>query len=156
MKKLYLLLFCLISTYSFGQIIITEIADPNNNTGARYVEIYNPTNSGVDLTNWSLKRWTNGNTSTSTNTVDLSSIGTLTSGSFAIIAANSTTFNTVYGKTADINAGTGGPADSNGDDNIAIFDAGDNIIDMYGVAGEDGSNTCHEFEDGRVERKSWI
>ncbi|MCF6214195.1 MAG: T9SS type A sorting domain-containing protein [Flavobacteriaceae bacterium] len=153
MKKLYLLLFCLISTYSFGQIIITEIADPNNNASARYVEIYNPTASNVDLTGWSLKRWTNANTTTSSNVIDLTSLGTLTAGSFAVIASNGTAYTTAYGKTADINAGTGGPADSNGDDNIAIFDAGSTIIDMFGVAGEDGSNTCHEFEDGRAERK---
>ena len=38
--------------------------------------------------------------------------------------------------------------DSNGDDNIAIIDGSSDIIDLFGVSGEDGSNTCHEFEDG--------
>jgi hypothetical protein len=50
--------------------------------------------------------------------------------------------------------GAGGSADSNGDDNMAIFDASDNIIDIFGVPGEDGSGTCHEFENGRAERKA--
>ena len=48
--------------------------------------------------------------------------------------------------------GTGGVADSNGDDNIALLGPDGLIIDMFGVAGEDGSGTGHEFEDGRAER----
>ena len=53
MKKIYtLLLVMLFSSYSFSQLIITELADPNNNSGARYVEIYNQSASDVDLTDW--------------------------------------------------------------------------------------------------------
>ena len=48
--------------------------------------------------------------------------------------------------------GTGGPADSNGDDNIALLGPDGSIIDMFGIAGEDGTGTGHEFEDGRAER----
>ena len=47
--------------------------------------------------------------------------------------------------------GTGGFADSNGDDNMALLNNGE-IVDMFGVAGEDGTGTWHEFEDGRAER----
>jgi len=47
---------------------------------------------------------------------------------------------------------TGGAADSNGDDNIALLNPDGSIYDMFGVAGEDGSGTGHEFEDGRAER----
>jgi len=157
MKKNYiftLVLTLCFSALSFGQVIITELADPDNNDGARYVEIYNASNASVDLTNWSLKRYTNGNSDLSTNVVDLSSIGSLASGAFAIIAANGTTFQTTYGVAADISAGTGGPADSNGDDQIVLFDAADAAVDIFGVPGEDGSGTCHEFEDGRAERKA--
>jgi hypothetical protein len=157
MKKNYIftliLTFCF-SALSFGQVIITELADPNGATGARYVEIYNAGNASVDLANWSLKRYTNGNSDLSTNVVDLSSIGSFASGAFAIIAANGTTFQSTYGVTADISAGTGGPADSNGDDQIVLFDATDTAIDIFGVPGEDGNGTCHEFEDGRAERKA--
>ena len=46
-------------------------------------------------------------------------------------------------------AGGGGSADSNGDDDqIAIIDGASNVIDIFGMPGEDGSNTCHDFEDG--------
>ena len=159
MKKNYfltLLLTLFISGFSFGQVIITELADPNAGASARFVEIYNVSDSDVDLTGWELRRWTNGNADPQGTGVDLSSIGTLSSGSFALIAANATEFETVYGIPADINAGTGGAADSNGDDQIAIFDDTDQTIDIFGVPGEDGSGTCHEFEDGRAERVSSV
>ena len=159
MKKNYfltLLLTLFISGFSFGQVIITELADPNGATAARFVEIYNVSDSDVDLTGWELRRWTNANADPQGTGVDLSSIGTLSSGSFALIAANATEFETVYGIPADINAGTGGAADSNGDDQIAIFDDTDQTIDIFGVPGEDGSGTCHEFEDGRAERVSSV
>jgi len=159
MKKNYFLTLFLtlcFSVLSFGQVIITELADPNNDAGARYVEIYNLGNSSVDLTNWSLKRYTNASPSISTNVVDLTPIGSLASGAFAIIAANATNFQAVYGMAADINAGTGGPADSNGDDQIVLFDASDTLVDIFGVPGEDGTGTCHEFEDGRAERKGSV
>jgi len=159
MKKNYfltLILTLFISGFSFGQVIITELADPNAGASARFVEIYNVSDSDVDLTGWELRRWTNGNADPQGTGVDLSSIGTLSSGSFALIAANATEFETVYGIPADINAGTGGAADSNGDDQIAIFDDTDQTIDIFGVPGEDGSGTCHEFEDGRAERVSSV
>ncbi|MDT7831105.1 lamin tail domain-containing protein [Flavobacteriaceae bacterium S356] len=158
MKKNYfltlLLTFCF-SAISFGQVIITELADPTNNSGARYVELYVVGPNSVDFTGWELIRYTNTNTTISSNTVDLTSLGTLTAGSYAIIAANETTFNSVYtGVTADINAGTGGPADSNGDDKIGIRDNNSTIIDIFGVPGENSNNAndAQNFEDGRAER----
>ena len=152
MKHFYFLLFTFFAlNLSFGQVIITELADPENDASARFVEIYNISNADVDLTGWELRRWTNGNTDPQGTGVDLSSVGTLASGAFAVIA-NNANFESVYGFAPDIIAGTGGAADSNGDDQIALYDPADNTIDFFGVIGEDGSNTCHEFEDGRAER----
>ena len=126
-----------------GQIFITELADPNNAAGARFVELYNAGGSDVDLsTGWDLQRWTNDNAAPQT-AVELT--GTIPAGGFYIICANQTTFNSTYGFDADQNIGTGGPADSNGDDQIALRDPSDAIIDMFGVAGEDGSGTNQRF-----------
>ena len=132
-----------------GGLIITAIADPNDAASTcRFVEIHNSGDSDIDLTGYALQRWTNGNSGPSTGSnIDLSSIGTLSPGEYAWIA-NNAGFSGCYGFEPTIIAGGGGPADSNGDDNIAIIDGASNIIDMFGVAGEDGSNTCHEFEDG--------
>lgn len=145
--------------FSFGQVIITEIADPGDNASARFVEIYNVGTTGFDLTGYYLGRWTNDYaTPTASAVVNLTPIGTLGAGQFAIIAANETAFTTAYGLTPDVSSG-GGPADSNGDDQIAVFDPSGAIVDLFGVPGEDGNNpsvTCHEFEDGRAERKAGI
>jgi len=161
MKKNYfltLLLTLFISGLSFGQVIITELADPNNSAGARFVEIYNVSDSDVDLTDWELRRWTNANVDPQGTGVDLTPIGTLTPGSFAIIAANGTTFASVYGINADIIGGTGGAVDSNGDDKIAIYDDSDTTIDIYGTPGVDSNNasSADNFEDGRAERAASV
>ena len=157
MKKLYFLLFTLLyASVSIAQVIITELADPNNDAGARYVEIYNVGATGFDLTGYELRRWTNGSATPQSTGIDLTPLGTLGAGQFGIIAANGTAFQAQFGITADIIGGTAGAADSNGDDQIAILDGADAIVDIFGVPGEDGTGTCHEFEDGRAERKASV
>ena len=156
MKRFYTLLLALIFTgLGFGQVFITEIADPNNNDAARFVELYNAGGTSVDLSNWGLRRWTNGNTASQS---DKSLSGVIPAGGFIIFAKNSVNFSstfTSYSGTV-INLGSGGPADSNGDDQIALIDHTNSIVDIFGVPGQDGSGTCHEFEDGRVERVATI
>ena len=153
MKKIYLLLTALLAVFTTAnaQVIITELADPNNDATARYVELYVVGPNDVDMTGWSLIRYTNANTM-STSSIDLSSLGNATVGTFVTIAANGAAFQAAYGLAPTISASTGGPADSNGDDNIELLDAMGNVVDVFGVPGEDGSGTCHEFEDGRAER----
>lgn len=130
-----------------GGLIITAIADPNDSENCRFVEIHNSSDQDIDLTGHGLLRWTNGSSSAQTSSADLSSIGTLQPGHYAHIA-NNANFSNCYSFDANLVVGTGGPADSNGDDQIAIIDASGNILDIFGVPGEDGTGTCHEFEDG--------
>jgi len=140
---------------SSAQVLITELADPNNSTGARYVELYNAGSSPVDLgSGWALRRWTNGNTAPQSSDVALT--GCIPAGGFYLVAANGGTFMATYGTAADQSIGTGGPADSNGDDQIALVDPSSSIVDIFGVPGQDGTGTCHEFEDGRAERASSV
>ncbi len=156
MKKMIILLLVLMGLVAglWADVFITELADPNNAAGARFVELYNNGDAEVDLSDgWALQRWTNGNTSPQ-SPVNLT--GTIAPGGFYIISANQSTFNSTYGFDADQNMGGGGPADSNGDEQIALLDASSTIVDMFGVPGEDGSGTNHEFEDGRAERKIGI
>ncbi|MDO6737235.1 lamin tail domain-containing protein [Wenyingzhuangia sp. 2_MG-2023] len=150
MKKITLFITLLVTTLSFGQIFITEIADPNDNITARYFELYNAGASDVDLsTGYALERYTNDNAATTSN-VPLT--GIIKAGGFYLVAANATEFENAYGFAPDQAIGTGGPADSNGDDQIQLIDSSSNVIDIFGVPGEDGTGTCHEFEDGRAER----
>lgn len=155
MRKLILLIAFISLAYTgVGQLFITELADPDNESGARYVEMYNAGASSVDLsTGYDLQRWTNDDTSPQ-SPVELT--GTIAAGDFYVVCANGATFSSTFGFDADEDIGSGGPADSNGDDQIALRDPSDNIIDMFGVVGEDGSGTNHEFEDGRAERKATV
>ena len=72
--------------FVFADIIITEIADPNDSDDSRYVEIHNSGGASVTLTDYYLIRWTNGNANaTNSSAIDLSSY-TLASGAFLIFA----------------------------------------------------------------------
>jgi len=132
-------------------IFMTELTDPQNSSDAgRYVELFNSSDANIDLsTGWAIQRWTNGNADPQSATA---LTGIIPANGFYVICNNADNFSATYGMTCSQNIGTGGAADSNGDDNIALLDSDGNIVDMFGVAGEDGSGTGHEFEDGRAER----
>ncbi|WGH74881.1 DUF5689 domain-containing protein [Tenacibaculum tangerinum] len=139
---------------SSNTIFFSELADPNNNPAARFIEIYNAGTESVDLTGWVIRRYTNGNPE-STSSIDLTG-STINAGQAFVIAAQKDAFETAFGFAPDLAAETGGPADSNGDDNIELVDPSGNVVDVFGVPGEDGSDTNHEFEDGRAYRKASV
>ena len=145
----FLILSVSFVTVLFADVLITEIADPNNNANARYLELYNSGDDVVALDGMTLQRWTNGNADPSSTT---NLTGNLVPGGFFIACKSTSEFSAVYGMECDISGGS--PADSNGDDQIALFAADGTLMDFFGVAGEDGTNTWHEFEDGRVERNT--
>lgn len=150
MKKNYILLLTLlISSLSFGQIFITELADPSDATTCRYVELYNAGATDVDLgaAGYKIQRYTNGNASPQA-AVPLT--GTITAGGFFIIGRSG--FSGCYGFSPDMSLASGLASDSNGDDQIQILDNLDAVVDIFGVPGEDGTGTCHDFLDGRAER----
>jgi len=157
MKKLYFLLVTLlVTTFSFGQVFITELADPNNDPAARYIELYNAGSSSVDLSTWRIDKYTNGS-STVSQTLTLT--GTIDAGDFYIIAtgAEDTVFFDYWGFNPNQWDGADNDvAGSNGDDNLELYDGGGTLIDQFGVPGEDGSGTNHEFEDGRAERAATV
>lgn len=137
-----------------NNLFFTEIADPNNNANARFIEIYNAENEAINLNGWTIRRYTNASTSIS-STLNLSG-NTINAGQAFVIAANATEFETVFGFPPNLTAGTNGPADSNGDDNFELIDSEGAVVDVFGIIGEDGSGTNHEFEDGRALRNTSI
>jgi hypothetical protein len=162
MKKFYfLLLFCSVSLFSFSQVFITEIADPDNNAEARYIELYNAGATAVDFTEgsgWQIDKYLNGNPGINA-TLDLT--GSIPAGGFYIVAYNNTdgTFASVYGFSPDqLDNVNNGVAGSNGDDDLALVNGSDVIVDFWGVydfgtdTNTDNSGTCAEYEDGRAER----
>ena len=142
------------TSFQAPKLFITEIADPDNDLNARFVEIFNNEDTAIDLSKgWKIGRYTNNNTSPST---PLNLTGTIPSKGFYVVANDATNFSIVYGISADQNGGTGGPADSNGDDQIYLESPSGIVTDFFGRIGEDGSGTDHEFEDGRAERDSAV
>jgi len=166
MKKIYILLFTLtISTLSFGQVIITEIADPNNDANARFIELYNAGTTDVDFSEgngWQIDKYLNDSSGVN---LSLDLTGTIAAGSFYLIGYDlvSGSFQTVYGFAPDlldnINNGVAG---SNGDDDLALVNGADTIVDFYGVydfqadTNTDNTGTCAEYEDGRAERLTTV
>ncbi|GMN09725.1 DUF5689 domain-containing protein [Croceitalea sp. MTPC9] len=141
---------CVESQTTSTQIFFSELADPNNNSSARFVELYNASSEPIDLEGWSLRRYTNANTEVS-STIDLTGLNIGAESTF-VISPNAQEFELVYGFPPDLGVSTNSPADSNGDDNLELVDPFGTVIDVFGVVGEDGSSTNHEFEDGRAVR----
>lgn len=140
----------IITEFTSTQIYISELADPDNNSGARFVELYNSAPVPLDLNLWTLRRYTNENTEISSS-IDLSGL-VIGAESTLVISPNAAEFELVYGFPPDLAVSTNSPADSNGDDNLELVNPFGTVIDVFGVIGEDGSGTNHEFEDGRSVR----
>ena len=143
-----------IDEFTSNSVFISELADPDNNSGARFVELFNASEDVLSLNGWTLNRYTNDNTEIS-STIVLSGYEIGPESTF-LISPNALEFETVYGFAPDMAVGTNSPADSNGDDNLQLVDPFGTVIDSFGIVGEDGSGTDHEFEDGRALRKPEI
>ena len=135
MKKFisFLTLLMVCSTYLLADVFMTELTDPQNSSDAgRYVELHNNGDSIVDLSaGWTAQRWTNGNADpTASSIVGLT--GSIVPGGFYIICNDADKFSATYGFECDQDIGTGGFADSNGDDNLAILLDGE-IVDMLSL-----------------------
>ena len=140
----------LITEFTSNNIFISELADPNNSIDGRFVELYNASDEALDLNGWELRRYTNENTEVSSR-IDLSGYN-IAPESTLVISPNAQEFEIIYGFAPDIAVSTNSPADSNGDDNLQLVDPFGEVIDTFGIIGEDGSGTNHEFEDGRAFR----
>ncbi|MBN2018056.1 MAG: lamin tail domain-containing protein [Candidatus Cloacimonetes bacterium] len=161
MKKVGLIVVVLFFSVNlvYGDVFITELADPNNDATARYIELYNSGVSSVDFSegsSWRIDKYTNASASVS-QTLNLT--GTIPAGGFYIIATgtNDGHFLSVYGVSANqFDGAYDNVAGSNGDDNLELYNGSGTLVDQFGVPGEDGTGTTHEFEDGRAERKGTV
>jgi len=145
-----------------SDLYIGQIADPNNNYNARFIQLVNPTLNPISLAPYTLGRYTNGNNALTASTRQTWTSGTAPSipaGGRYTICASVTAFAAAYGGNqspnitwpCDLHGRGGGVADSNGDDNFQLIKNGA-VVDVFGRPGQDGSGTDHEFEDGQALR----
>lgn len=133
-------------------LIISEVADPGDDYNGRFVELYNATNSSIDLGagSYYLARQANGG-----NFDNIQLTGTIASGETYVIGTSS--FESIYGFAAEI---TSGSISGNGDDGYFIYSGGDNttgtLVDAYGVIDQDGSGQGWEYTDSRAVRNQDI
>ena len=141
---------------SINTVFISELADPNNDAGLRFVELHNSADLALDLTGWELRKYTNDAATVSQTLPLVGSIPAL--GNFVIATGVvDTDFETAYGMAPDMFDGAdNNVAGSNGDDNLELVDPSGMVVDQFGVPGEDGSGTNHEFEDGRAVRLATV
>ncbi len=139
---------------SSAEVFISEIADPENEVDARFVELYNSSPEDIPLNGWELRRYTNDNIEIGSS-IQLSG-RVIKSNKTLVIAADLSGFELIYGFEPDLVAGSNSAANSNGDDNLELVDPFNEVIDRFGVPGEDGTGTNHEFEDGGAFRRQDI
>jgi hypothetical protein len=139
-------------------IIITEVADPSDSSLHRFVEIYSEKCKNLEIKDdlW-LVRWTEDNSDISSNRINLK--GRYFAPDGFLVFCVSSMHKVFYGTDkCDMVSGISSPADVNGDDHVAIVKGVDpsisfEIVDIFGVPGEDGTGTNHDFTNGRAVRK---
>ncbi|HCE53962.1 MAG TPA: hypothetical protein DER05_02755 [Lutibacter sp.] len=132
------------------KIMITEVADPNNNVSARFVELYNAGVGEVNLTGWKLNKYLNGATTVSGTALALTGI-VIPAGGFAIISVSD--YKILFDDIPDIESTY---ISGNGDDVYELVNNTGARIDIFGVIGVDGNGTNWEYLDGRAVRKTSI
>lgn len=113
-----------------SDIFISEYVE-GGSAGEKYVEIYNPTTSDVDLSNYSIGILRNGGTLPISGTDRQYTLsGTLGPGQTYILADNGAALFTAVDQTET-------QVDFGGNDPVVLLDASDNIIDVIGIPGTD-------------------
>jgi hypothetical protein len=143
-----------VDEFTSTRVFISEIADPNNNLNARFIELYNSDTNALSLKGWRLNRYTDANILV-VNSLDLSAY-TLEAQGTLVIAANASVFEAVYGFAPDLVGGANSAANSDGNDKMVLVDPFGNQIDVFGVVGQNSTGTNYFFRDGRALRKPEI
>lgn len=132
MKKIYSLLFFVVTSMSFGQatdLYFSKYGEGSSNN--KFLEIYNGTGAPVDLADYSVELYANG-AATATNTQTFTA-GTILAAGDVYVLRNGSAANAAIVAAADITSST---CNFNGDDAIVLKKLG-NILDVIGQVGVD-------------------
>ena len=140
------------TTAQSANLIISEVVDATL-PGAlpKFVELTNTSEVSIDLSDYGLGIYNNGNLTLTGGGSPTFLNGVLTPGDSYVISfengdsAGSGTFFDVYGFDPDF---FGFNNIINGDDTIALFDSSETVVDLYGVIGVDGTGEDWEYTDG--------
>jgi len=143
-----------ITVTDIPNLIISEVADPDDVYQARFIELYNSGTSAIDFgtETWYLCRQTNGG-----SWEDKLLTGSVASDATYVAANNnddaSDYFYQNFGFMADYNFGG---SSGNGDDSYFLYKDGDHstgiLVDVYGVINEDGTGKPWEYLDSHAVR----
>lgn len=132
-------------------LLISEVSDPQDNTSARFVELYNAGSYNIDFSKdiYYLVKQTNGGSYSN----DLMA-GSVLAGSTFVVSYSLASFESAYGMSSDQNSGA--VVNGNGDDAYFLYYNGDQtsgiLKDIYGVVNEDGSGKAWEYTDSKAVR----
>lgn len=130
-------------------LIISKVVDPSNDYQARFVELANIGSTDIELSDYTLTKQSNGST---TNDIALNSF-TMKPGYVYVIAYSTASFNAAYG--CDPHQASG-YINGNGNDGYFLKDSNGDIVDAYGVLGQDGTGEAWEYEDSKAIRESSV
>lgn len=131
-------------------LIISEVADPNNTANAKFVELYNLSAETIDFDTdtWYLSRQANAG-----NWANIQLTGSIGAGETYILSYNTATFHSAYGFSADMNSSV---VSGNGDDSYCLYYGGNNttgtLIDCFGVIDVDGTGQDWEYTNTKAVR----
>ncbi|NOZ45513.1 MAG: T9SS type A sorting domain-containing protein [Chlorobi bacterium] len=153
-KTLLFILSITIAGFIFAQedcadLFISEVIEGSGNNKA--IEIYNPTDHTIDLTEYVIKRYSNGSTTASEGyTTDI--LGTVESGDVFVLV-NGQTESTETSPACDpilqamadqLDGPYPAPMYANGNDAITLEKKNGTIIDIFGKIGEDPGNGWYD------------
>lgn len=130
-------------------LILTEVVDHPDDALARFVEIFNAGDQAADLSNVRLRRYSNGQ---SFPTGSLQLTGTLVPGGVLVAARDGSSFQSMYGRSADYVSGV---IDGTGNDVYELVD-GAVVLDIYGEVGVDGSGQLWDYTDRVAKRVAGV
>lgn len=132
MKKIYSLLFFVMTSLSFGQasdLYFSKYGEGSSNN--KFLEIYNGTGAPVDLADYSIELYTNG--SATVGNTQTFAAGTIIAAGDVYVLRNGSAANAAIIAAADATSST---CNFNGDDAIVLKKLG-NILDVIGQVGVD-------------------
>ncbi|MFH2143583.1 MAG: lamin tail domain-containing protein [Bacteroidota bacterium] len=156
MKFLYVVFLLILCIHLSSQILITEVVDGTKTLSyPRYVELTNAGSSSFNLQNYKLKIYMNGT----------ATVFTYTFSSYILPANQSVVITNIDNVSADqmwsdytlvqptyVIHGETNTIKGNGNDAYELLDAGNAVIDVYGIQDQDGTGQVWEYTDSYAYR----